>query len=56
MAKSGNQRKKTASRVQKGGGRKGKIRLDGHSLTLEDLRKIARGSVTLTIASPVINT
>ena len=51
MAKSGNQRKKTASRVQTVGERKGKIRLDGHSLTLEDLRKIARGSVTLTIAS-----
>ncbi|MDC0347495.1 aromatic amino acid lyase [Planctomycetota bacterium] len=31
--------------------RKGKIRLDGHSLGLEDLREIAEGRVLLSVAS-----
>ncbi|MAJ29271.1 histidine ammonia-lyase [bacterium TMED181] len=51
MAKSGNPRKKPNSASRPAQRSKGKIRLNGHSLTLEDLRKIARGSVSLSIAA-----
>ncbi len=51
MAKSGKARKGLNSKSKSAPTKKGKILLDGHSLTLADLRKIAIGSVSLSIAS-----